>query len=53
MDFELLNEERMEMIGNVIPTKDEIEQFINYNCDYSLMAPPDVLFKDICNIPEV
>jgi hypothetical protein len=42
------------MLLNAVPEKDEVEQFLHHHfTDMSLVAPPDLFFLDVCNIPEV
>lgn len=42
------------MLLNAVPEKDEVEKFLHHPFpDLSLIAPPDLFFKDVCTIPEV
>jgi hypothetical protein len=49
IDFEIISNDRQEMLLNTAPNSDELEIFtLNPPEDTSLIAPPDLYFYDIC-----
>jgi hypothetical protein len=44
--------EKLEMLVNACPEKEEVEQFLNYHPEnIDIVAAPDLFFMDVCVVP--
>lgn len=52
IDYDVITEEKVDMLINAVPEKEEQEIFLHYQPeDTSLVAIPDLFFMDLSHVP--